>query len=160
MKRPKDDKAAMLGSRGTLHPHPEKVQDDLFRTSVFFDARDAMQVRYEMLRRHLVEGRSVSETARAFGISRQYFYLLARAFEARGLLGLLSSKRGPKRARKCSDEVLSHAQTCREKSPAPSWGELVKEIASTFGIRLHPRTLQRALARRGKKRRTRTRRKS
>lgn len=51
MKRPKDAKAEMLRSRGTLHPHPERVQDDLFRTSVFFDPRDAMQVRYEMLRR-------------------------------------------------------------------------------------------------------------
>jgi transposase len=152
MKRLKDAKAEMLRSRGTLHPHPERVQDDLFRTSVFFDPRDAMQVRYEMLRRHQVEGCSVAETARAFGVSRQYFYLLARAFGARGLPGLLSGKRGPKRARKCSDAVLDHVQVRREESPAPSWEELVKEVTSIFGVRLHPRTLQRALARRGKKR--------
>jgi transposase len=155
MKRPKDEKAEMLRSRGTLHPHPERVKDDLFRASVFFDPRDAMQVRYEMLRRHRVEGLSVAATARAFGVSRQYFYLLARAFEQRGLPGLLSGKRGPKRARKCSDAVLDHAQSCRAESPALSWEELVKEVASAFGVRLHPRTLQRALARRGKKRHSR-----
>jgi transposase len=111
-----------------------------------------MQVRYEMLRRHRIEGCSVSETARAFGVSRQYFYLLHRAFEARGLMGLLSQKRGPKRARKCSDEVLDFAQTRRGASPTPTWSELVTEIASTLDVRLHPRTLQRALARPEKKR--------
>ena len=155
MKRPKDAKAEMLRSRGMLHPHPEQVQDDLFRTSVFFDPRDAMQVRYEMLRRHQVKGCSVAETARVYGVSRQYFYLLARAFKARGLPGLLSGKRGPKRAHKCSDAVLDHVEVRREKPPAPSWEELVTEVASLFGVRLHPRTLQRALARREKKRRPR-----
>ena len=37
--------------RQALHPHPEHVTDDLFVTREFFDPRDVVQVKYEMLRR-------------------------------------------------------------------------------------------------------------
>ena len=51
-----DTKARSLASRGALHPHPGRVRDHLFQRSDFFDPRDLVQVRYEMLRRHLVDG--------------------------------------------------------------------------------------------------------
>lgn len=156
MRARQDDKVQLLRSRGALHTHPERVQDELFRTSTFFDSRDRLQVCYEMLRRHQVDGQSVAHTARAFGVSRQHFYLLKRAFAARGLFGLLPRQRGPKGARKCSEQVLEHVQVRRRESPSLSWGELVDEVAANFDVRVHPRTLQRALARRGKKRRSTT----
>ena len=150
MKPAEDEKAEFLKTHRALNPHPEKVQDENFQQSTFFDPRDVMQVRYEMLRCHRVEGRSVAESARAFGVSRQFFYLLAEAFEAEGLLGLGPRKRGPKRAHKCSAEVLDFVRTRREGPATLRWDDLAREVASTFGIRVHPRTLQRALARRKK----------
>ena len=150
MKPAEDEKVEFLKAHRALHPHPEKVRDENFPQSTFFDPRDLIQVRYEMLRRHRVEGRSIAETARAFGVSRQFFYLLAKAFEAEGLLGLGPRKRGPQRAHKCSTEVLDFVQARREASTTLRWDDLAREVASTFGVRVHPRTLQRALAR-GKK---------
>ena len=147
MKPAEDEKVEFLRARRALHPHPEKVEDENFQQSTFFDPRDVMQVRYEMLRRHRVEGRSIAETARAFGVSRQFFYLLAEAFDTEGLLGLGPRKRGPKRAHKCSREVLDFVQARREGSATLRWDDLVKEVASNFGIRVHPRTLQRAVVR-------------
>ena len=52
---PQDPKTEHLRSRGLLHPHPEKVKDELFHSGPFFDPHDLLQVRYEMLRRRRVE---------------------------------------------------------------------------------------------------------
>ena len=59
MTDPTDDaKRNQLARRGALHPHPERVTDPLFQHGPFFDARDAVQVKYEMLRAVRVERRS------------------------------------------------------------------------------------------------------
>ena len=150
-----DSKARYLASHGALHSHPGRVRDHLFQRSDFFDPRDLVQVRYEMLRRHLVEGQPAAGVARTFGMSRQMFYLLARAFREEGLPGLLPRKRGPKRARKATDEVLDFVAGRRVGPPGPTTRELVDDVRREFGVRLHPRTLERGLARRGKARRPR-----
>jgi transposase len=150
-----DPKSRFLASHGALHPHPERVRDPLFQGSAFFDPRDLVQVRYESLRRHLVDGQAVAAVARAFGMSRQMFYLLARDFREEGLIGLLPRKRGPKGARKGTDEILAYVAGCRTGSPGRSTRELIDDVHREFGVRLHPRTLERGLARRGKKRRAR-----
>jgi len=153
--RPSDPKTAALRAAGALHPHPEAVQDETFARHEFFDARDRVQVKYEMLRRHLIEGRSVTEVAAAFGVSRQAFYRAKSAFEAGGVHGLLPRLRGPQRAHKCSDELLDFVEQWRA-SGAPERGEnLVEAVRSRFRVSLHPRSIQRALARRKKKRRPR-----
>ena len=53
---PEDPKATALRAASVLHPHPEDVQDPAFATGPFFDARDRVQVKYEMLRRQQVDG--------------------------------------------------------------------------------------------------------
>ena len=53
---------------GTLNRKPEAVLDEQFATGDFFDARDIVQVKYEMLRR-VANGQSIAETIRAFGFS-------------------------------------------------------------------------------------------
>jgi transposase len=151
-----DSKARFLASYGALHPHPERVRAPLFQGSDFFDPRDLIQVRYESLRRHLVDGQTVAAVARAFGMSRQMFYLLARAFREGGLIGLLPRKRGPKGARKGTDEILAYFAGRRTGSPGRSIHELLDDVCREFGVRLHRRTLERGLARRGKKRRARS----
>ena len=150
-----DPKARFLASHGAQHPHPERVRDPLFQGSDFFDPHDLVQVRYESLRRHLVDGQAVAAVARAFGMSRQMFYLLARAFREGGLIGLLPRRRGPKRPRKGTDEILAYVAGRRTGSPGRSTRELVDDVRREFGVRLHRRTLERGLARRGKKRRAR-----
>ena len=94
-------KAAALREEGTLNPAPEKIGDPTFHQSDFFDPRDLVQVKYEMLRRHRVEGRAVSRVAAGFGVSRQAFYTAQAAFRAQGIPGLLPRPRGPRRAHKC-----------------------------------------------------------
>ena len=83
------------------------------------------------------------------------FYLLARAFREEGLPGLLPRKRGPKRARKGTDEILAYVAGRRAGSPGRPTRALVDDVHREFGVRLHPRTLERGLARRGKGRRAR-----
>ena len=45
----KDPKADALRARGSLNPLPEGVTDEAFAHGGFFDARDQVQVRYEMV---------------------------------------------------------------------------------------------------------------
>lgn len=147
---PEDPKAAALRAAGALHPHPERITDALFVRSPFFDRRDRVQVKYEMLRAHDVDGRRISEVARAFGTSRQALYAAAAAFRAQGIPGLLPRPRGPKRAHKCTGEILDFAEQWRA-AEAPEERSVVDAIRRRFGITIHPRSLQRALARRTKK---------
>ena len=80
LKKP-DQKLLELKNTGTLNPHPAAVSDTLFRENLFFDSKDLLQVRYEMLRRHRVDGSSVVEVASVFGVSRPTFYQAEAAFE-------------------------------------------------------------------------------
>src|SRR5712664_965239 len=59
----RDAKADALRAHGALHPRPEAVQDPLFASHDFFDRRDLVQVKYEMLRQVDVEGQPVARTA-------------------------------------------------------------------------------------------------
>ena len=51
--RPKE---AALAATRCLNPHPEQVTDPAFLASEFFDARDAVQVKYEMVRKVKADG--------------------------------------------------------------------------------------------------------
>ena len=51
----KRTKLDALIEEGTLNPQPEKVSDPKFKPGDFFDPRDAVQVKYELLRRVLVD---------------------------------------------------------------------------------------------------------
>lgn len=146
---PLDLKAGALRRVGALHPHPERIRDEAFLHDLFFDPRDRVQVKYEMVRRHRVEGRPVTDVAGAFSVSRQAFYEAAAAFEAEGLPGLLPKRPGPKRAHKCSDEILDFAE---HWSSSDEDADVTAAIARRFHVTIHPRSLARALARRKKKR--------
>src|SRR5579885_3521166 len=112
VKKP-DLKVLELRRSGTLHPHPDSVTDALFQENPFFDPRDLLQVRYEMLRRHTAENMSILDAAAAFGVSRPTFYQAQAAFNQSGLAGLLPGPRGPKAGHKVTDEVLDYVKTLR-----------------------------------------------
>ena len=91
-KRAKTD--ALL-EQGTLNPTPEKVRDPKFQESEFFDPRDAVQVKYEMLRRVSIENASVTEVSDEYGISRPTYYQAKANFDAAGIAGLVPKRPGP-----------------------------------------------------------------
>jgi hypothetical protein len=47
----RDLKERALEEAGVLNPDPESVTDGRFRSQEFFDPRDLVQVKYEMVRR-------------------------------------------------------------------------------------------------------------
>jgi transposase len=130
------------------------VQDPAFIGSPFFDPRDRVQVKYEMLRRQEVDGQPVTAVTAAFGVSRQAFYVAQAAFTAQGLPGLLPRPRGPQRAHKCTPDLLAFAREWRTAHRTASAADLAAAVAEQFGVTLHPRSLVRALARAEKKRPT------
>lgn len=148
LKKP-DQKLLELKRTGTLNPHPTAVSDTLFRENPFFDSKDLLQVRYEMLRRHRVEGASIVDVSSTFGVSRPTFYQAQTAFERGGLTGLLPKQRGPKEGHKLSGEVIEHVRNLKTSSPSLSTVECIQAVEERFGITVHRRSLERAMA--GKK---------
>ncbi len=148
LKKP-DQKLLELRRTGTLNPHPTAVSDNLFRENPFFDSKDLLQVRYEMLRRHRVEGASIVDVSSTFGVSRPTFYQAQTAFERSGLTGLLPKQRGPKEGHKLSVQVIEHVRSLKTSAPSLTTVECVKAVEEKFGITVHRRSLERALA--GKK---------
>jgi transposase len=147
-----DPKLRALEESGTANPQAQKVQDPAFVASDFFDPRDLIQVRYEMLRRVRSEGQSVAKATTLFGVSRPTFYKAQSDFDDSGLVGLLPGKRGPRGPHKITAEVLrfiEEAGANGENLDAPG---LVERIAQRFGLMVHRRTVERALARSKKKR--------
>jgi transposase len=149
----KDSKLESLREQGSLNPRPREVTDPLFAKDGFFDSRDLVQVKYEMLRRVQSESHSVTSAATAFGFSRPSFYQALAAFEEGGLAGLVPHKRGPKQAHKLTGEVLAFIIETRQKEPSVRTPELVRLIQERFGTKVHPRSIERSLLRHQKKRR-------
>lgn len=150
---PEDPKSAALRAAGALHPQPDAVQDETFLGHEFFDRRDRVQVKYEMLRRHRIERQPVSGVTGKFGVSRQAFYTAEAAFRGQGIPGLLPRPRGPQRAHKCTDTILDFVAQWRAEHPTEPQARLSEVVQRRFGVSIHPRSLVRALARREKKRR-------
>ena len=117
MPQPLDSKGESLRQQGVLNPHPQKVADPLFRDSEFFDPRDLVQVKYEMLRRVRVEGASVTEVTQAFGFSRPVFYQAQALYHRAGLPGLIPQRPGPRQAHKLSDLMVDFLLQHRLRDP-------------------------------------------
>jgi transposase len=147
-----DPKLTALRQQGSLNPHPDKVADSLFAASDFFDRRDIVQVKYEMVRRVRADGQPVSRSATAFGFSRPSFYQAQAALEREGLSGLLPKQRGPRRAHKLSTEVMDFLQRQLSQEPSLSSAALARRVRARFRVEVHPRSVERALARQEKKR--------
>jgi transposase len=151
-KRPVDPKLEALRQRGALNEHPERVEDPLFASADFFDPRDVVQVKYEMVRRVRVDGQPVSHSATAFGFSRPSFYQAQAKLERGGLAALVPEKPGPRRAHKLSADVVDFLLREQAEDPTLASSELALRVLERFGRKIHPRSIERALVRRKKKR--------
>lgn len=132
----------VLEQAGLLHPSPEAVSSPLFDgRQPFFLVLDKVQVKYEMLRAHLIDGLSATAAAEQHGYSRAAFYLITAAFDEAGMRGLLDEPRGRRGPLKLTPEVLEFlARADRGRSGA----QLAAEVQSRFGMSLHRRTVERA----------------
>lgn len=146
-----DPKMEALLKNGTANPHPDSVQDPSFKQSDFFDPRDLLQVKYEMLRCVRAEGRSVAEAAERYGVSRPTYYKAQSDFDRAGLVGLLPAKRGPRHAHKVTDEVMKLVEQILDEDADIDSTKLVARIERDLGIHIHRRTIERALMRKKKK---------
>ncbi len=143
-----DPKEAALAGARCLNPHPEQVTDTEFLSSDFFDARDAVQVKYEMVRKVKAGGAPVTEAAAAFGYSRPAYYAAAAALESSGLEGLVPVRPGPRGGHKLTEQILSWAEERLAADPSLRPAQLAAPIEQAFGVHVHPRTVEKALARR------------
>ena len=131
-----------LEEAGLVHPRPESVTAALFDGSrAFFLPEDKVQVKYEMLRSHVVDGTPVTAAAAAHGYSRAAFYLVAAAFGESGMTGLLDERRGRRGPLKVSPEI---AEFILAADPALSGADVAALVAQECGVTLHRRTVERA----------------
>ena len=151
MKKPNDPKSEELQKQGCLNRRAEQVTSARFQQSDFFDPRDLLQVKYEMLRQALVERQPIVQVARQFGFSRPSFYQALANFKQNGLLGLIRNKPGPRRAHKLSEPVVKFIEEQKAQEGAVTLDKLVQRIKDKFGLVVHKRSIQRAVTRKKKK---------
>jgi len=155
--RPRNPKLEALRERGALHPRPERVRDPQFRENAFYDPHDLVQVKYEMLRRVQVDNQPATQTCARFGLSRPSFYKSQQALAKEGLPGLVPKKRGPHGAHKLTQEVMDLIEERLAADRSLDAEALARMVRDRLEVTVHPRSIQRALARRPKERRPRAR---
>lgn len=150
--RDKHDKQAVLRQHAALNPRAHGVTHALFASNAFFDPDDVLQVKYEMLRLVNIDKRSISEAAKACGFSRPSFYQAMTAFENGGLAGLLAHKSGPHGGHKLTPTVLQFVCEARTTDPNVRAERLAELVQQHFGVQVHPRSIERQLLRKKKRR--------
>lgn len=141
----KRSKTDALLEEGTLNPAPHKVRDPKFHGSEFFDPQDAVQVRYELLRRVSIDKVTVTEASEEYGVSRPTYYQAKANFDAAGIAGLVPAKPGPRGPHKLDEDVLTFLQGQLVPGEPVRARELARLIHRDLNIELHPRTIERAL---------------
>src|SRR5437660_4205030 len=79
------------------------------------------------------------------------FYQAQAVFEAEGLPGLVPQRPGPKRAHKLSEEVVDRLEQTLKTDPSLNSAQLAQQLEEELGLRVHRRSVERALSRRLKR---------
>ena len=148
----KDQRRRALREQGLVNPAADAVRDERFHDSDFFEPEDLVQARYEMLRSVRTGKQTASAAATLFGVSRATYYQAQSAFEQEGVAGLIPHKRGPRSAHKLTDEVLGFVLEKMRDDPTLSSAAAAKLVKERFHLVVHPRSIERALERKKKKR--------
>lgn len=141
---PQAKRQALIAS-GTFNPRHDRVRHPLFQQSDFFDPRDLLQLKYETLRALKEDGYSIARAAADFGLSRPTIYHTQNHFQERGLEGLLPDKPGPKSPHKLTAEVRRQLQELAAADPELGATELARRVRQRCQVKLHPRTIEKAL---------------
>ena len=146
-----ETKLDRLRQLGALNPRPQAVRAAWFHPAGFFDAYDFVQVKYEMLRHARLDGVSKAAAAALFGVSRPTYYQAEAAFERDGMAGLLPRARGPKSAHKLTGEVMTLIEQHQREGGPLQARALALLVQPKLGISVHPRSIERAVARKKKR---------
>jgi transposase len=147
---PNPKKIQALRSSGALNRHPEKVRHPLFTEHDFFDPHDMVQLKYETVRAIELDSCPIAQAALDFGLSRPTIYEARANLGQAGLEGLLPQKRGPKKPRKLTPEVCRYLEGLVGSEPDLKAAVLVQRVRRRFGIVLHPRTVEKAVRKKGR----------
>jgi transposase len=145
----KSRKVTALLAEGTFNAAAERVRDPKFHTHDFFDPRDLVQVKYELLRRVSLEHASVTAATAEYGVSRPTYYQAKAHFATAGIAGLVPRKRGPRGPHKLQGEALAFVEQHRVVGEPLRARALAQRLRQHFHLTIHPRTIERAVA--GKK---------
>jgi len=126
-----------------LNLTPERVLDARFlEEDGFFDPKDLVQVRYELLRLSQVEEVEVTEACRRFGFSRTTYYKVAEAFARGGVAGLVGQRRGRPGPIKMTSEVLGYVLSEKVLHPELLAREMVEQVKARYGKSVSVRMIQ------------------
>ena len=98
-----------LEAEGLLHPRADAVSAELFAHGGFFLAADKVQVKYEMLRAHLLDGASVTAAAAAVPVSSSSANPVANASSRGSSCGVHGGRAAPSSAAANTGSALGQA---------------------------------------------------
>ena len=139
---PKDE---ILKKNWCFNNNHENVTAGIFDSAPFFDKKDIVQVKYEMVRAANREEGSITEIADAYGFSRKSYYQISEAFKTGGLCGILPKKTGPKGAFKLDEEATTFIDAFLANNKGAKAKEISEALETERGIKVHPRTVYRHL---------------
>lgn len=137
------DKDEMLRKNGTYNKRHGKVKCAQFLEDAFYDPKDLVQVKYEMLRDAEVTGRTVKEAAGDYGFSRAAYYTVKEGFGQQGMAALFPKKPGPKQPRKLTAELQGFVDEFRRLNPDAGTLEIADAIFEQKGVEIGRRTIER-----------------
>ena len=95
-----------------------------------------------------MDGYSVAEATSLFALSRPTFYAALAGWEHAGIAGLLPQPTGPRHAHKLTEEIITEI---RPLAKTMSSAQLAEWLQQQHQLIVHPRSIERALARSAKK---------
>jgi len=143
------DKTVIMKEHGSFNKRYMEVTTQHFQQGIFFDPRDIVQVKYEMLRSVESGETTVTEAARQFGFSREAFYKNKAAYDKGGIQALAPQKPGPKQAHKLLPEGTVFIDNYIREHPDAHAAEITERLREALGISVHKRTIERYLSKRG-----------
>lgn len=138
-------KEESLKEGGSFNRSFMNVRAAVFSDSLFFDKKDLVQVKYEMLRAVAKDGCSVTDAADEFGLSRKTFYQVSKAFDGGGLSALTPKKPGPKGPSKLQGDASAFIDSYLSEHGGAKAMEIATQMEGALGVRIHPRTIERYL---------------
>lgn len=135
-----------LKANGTYNKNYSRVSADHFKSGVFFDPEDLVQVKYEMLRSVASGECSVSRASVIYGLSRESFYNNKAAYEAGGIQALVPGKTGPRGPHKLTEDGRKFIDSYMSSHPNASASEVNMKMQEVTDIHVHNRTIERYLS--------------
>lgn len=135
-----------LKANGSYNAKHTQVRAEHFKTGIFFDPEDLIQVKYEMLRSVSSGECTVSRASELYGLSREAFYNNRKAYEAGGLQALVPKKTGPKGAHKLTASGCNFIDSYLAGHPNASASEVNRKMQEATDIHVHNRTVERYLS--------------